>query len=153
MLGAEIKFEDALADGEIIIGDPTAIIRNVVQGLLIETDRDIKTHKIVTSCYDREESGVIDPEALIVAYAELVPSVSIKEATATVAEGATVTLTIDKVAPITAKVVWTSGTVGKATVAQDGTVTGVSAGSSVITATITVGGSTYTDTCTVTVTS
>lgn len=152
VLGAPVKFEDALADGEMLLGDPAAIIRNVVQGLLIETDKDIKTHTILFSAYDREESGVIDAEALIAVSSALTPSVDIKEATATVAATETVKLTIKEVVPYGAKVVWTSGTVGKATVAQDGTVTGVASGSSVITATITVGGQTYTDTCTVTVT-
>ena len=47
---------------------------------------------------------------------------------------------------------WTSGTTGKATVnATSGLVTGVSAGTAQITATLTVGGSTYTDTAVVTV--
>lgn len=152
VLGAQVKIEDALADFEILIGDPAAIVRNVVQPLLIETDKQIKNHTVLFSAYDREETGVLDPAALLSVSGSLVPSVDIKEATATVAATETVKLTIKEVVPYGAKVVWTSGTVAKATVAQDGTVTGVASGSSVITATITVGGSTYTDTCTVTVT-
>lgn len=81
------------------------------------------------------------------------PRVSIQEATATVAAGSTVKLTIDDVFPAGSTITWTSGTTAKATVASDGTVTGVAAGTSVITASITVGGQSYTDTCTVTVTS
>lgn len=46
-------------------------------------------------------------------------------------------------------VTWTSGTAAKATVSNNGTVTGVEAGSSIITASITVDGVVYTDTCTV----
>ena len=80
------------------------------------------------------------------------PRVSIKEATATVAAGSTVKLTIDDLYPAGTTITWTSGTTAKANVASDGTVTGVAAGSSVITASITVGGTSYTDTCTVTVT-
>lgn len=81
------------------------------------------------------------------------PHVSIAEATASVAVGSTVALTVDSVYPAGATITWTSGTAAKATVSADGVVTGVAAGSSVITATITVGGTTYTDTCNVTVTS
>lgn len=80
------------------------------------------------------------------------PHVSIAESTATVAVGSTVKLTIDGLYPANTTITWSSGTQSKATVASDGTVTGVSAGSSVITASITVGGTSYTDTCNVTVT-
>ena len=80
------------------------------------------------------------------------PHVSIAESTATVAVGSTVKLTIEGLYPANATITWSSGTQAKATVASDGTVTGVASGSSVITASITVGGTAYTDTCTVTVT-
>lgn len=83
---------------------------------------------------------------------EATPHVSIAESTATVAIGSTVKLTVDGLYPANATIAWTSGTMSKATVSADGVVTGVAAGTSVITATITVGGTTYTDTCNVTVT-
>ena len=82
-----------------------------------------------------------------------VPHVSIKEATATVTVGQTVALTIDGIYPPSAEITWSSGTQAKATVSSSGVVSGVAAGSSVITASITVGGTSYTDTCTVTVNS
>lgn len=80
-----------------------------------------------------------------------VPRVSIKESTATVTVGQTVALTIDNIYPPSAEITWTSGTQAKATVSSSGVVSGVAAGTSVITASITVGGTSYTDTCTVTV--
>ena len=89
-------------------------------------------------------SSIPDPSAAT-------PHVSIKEATATVTVGQTVALTIDGIYPPSAEITWSSGTQGKATVNTSGVVTGVAAGSSVITASITVGGTAYTDTCTVTV--
>ena len=55
------------------------------------------------------------------------------------------------VLPKTASVTYTSATVAKATVTAAGLVEGKAVGSSVITASITVDGKTYTDTCTVTV--
>lgn len=81
------------------------------------------------------------------------PHIYIKESTATVAVGGTVKLTISHKMPENASVTWSSGTSANATVSTDGTVTGVAAGTSIITASITVDGTPYTDTCTVTVTS
>lgn len=69
----------------------------------------------------------------------------------TVTVGSVLTIPIISKNPSNAAVTWTSGTTAKATVSNTGDVTGVAAGESVITATITVDGQTYTDTCTVTV--
>ena len=80
------------------------------------------------------------------------PHVHILENTAAVAVAGTKKLTISSVLPADASITWTSSATGKATVASDGTVTGVSAGSATITASITVSGTAYTDTCTVVVT-
>lgn len=60
--------------------------------------------------------------------------IQINTQTATVAAGSTVKL-YAITSPGNATVTWTSGTIAKATVAADGTVTGVAAGTSVITAT------------------
>lgn len=79
------------------------------------------------------------------------PSVTLSDSTITVGAGATETLTATTV-PADAVVTWTSSDETKATVA-DGVVTGEAAGSATITATITVDGVDYTDTCAVTVSS
>lgn len=57
---------------------------------------------------------------------------------------------VAKTIPVGATVTWTSSATGKATV-NNGTVTGVAAGSTIIKAAITVGGTTYFDICNVTV--
>lgn len=44
LLGIGIKQEDALAEDEILILDPGQYTENVVQPLLIERDKNIKTH-------------------------------------------------------------------------------------------------------------
>jgi len=44
ILGKGIKEEDALAEGEVLILDPSQFIFNVVQDIMIERDRDIKRH-------------------------------------------------------------------------------------------------------------
>ena len=69
----------------------------------------------------------------------------------TVTVGSVLTIPIISKNPSNAAVTWTSGTTAKATVSNTGDVTGVAAGESVVTATITVDGQTYTDTCNVTV--
>lgn len=77
------------------------------------------------------------------------PGVTIPS-TASVAVSETVALTAETV-PSNATVTWTSSATSTATV-DDGVVTGVAAGSAIITAKITVDETDYTDTCTVTVT-
>lgn len=66
VLGAGIKIEDAIPDGTMIIGDASKVTRNVVQDIMIETDRDIKKHMTTYSAYEREESVVVDAAALVV---------------------------------------------------------------------------------------
>ncbi|MBR4458280.1 MAG: phage major capsid protein [Clostridia bacterium] len=75
-----------------------------------------------------------------------VKTINVNTATAEVVVGETIKLTAFT-APGVGTVTWTSGTTAKATVADDGTVTGVAAGSSVITAAC----NGLTATCTVTV--
>lgn len=80
------------------------------------------------------------------------PHIRLAEKTASVEVGKTIALTIDSIYPAGTTVSWTSGTSAKAGVTPDGVVSGTAAGNSVITASITVGGKSYTDTCNVTVT-
>lgn len=78
------------------------------------------------------------------------PSVSLDKSTATVAASSTVALTATTT-PAGETVTWTSNNTSVATVSS-GTVTGVAAGTAKITATITIDGKSYEDSCTVTVT-
>lgn len=79
------------------------------------------------------------------------PSINLDKHSATIEVGEELTLNVTR-KPGTATVTWTSDTTAKATV-SDGVVTGVAAGSAIITAKITVDGVTYSDTCTVKVVS
>lgn len=102
------------------------------------------------------ESLIIDGIQILVEYAEGVVKgtigayVKLDKKTATVAVEGTTTLTADKY-PSSATVTWTSSD-STVTTVSSGTVTGVAAGTANITASITVDGKTYTDTCVVTVT-
>ena len=75
------------------------------------------------------------------------PSVLLNKHVATVKVEETVTLTAELL-PADASVTWSSSDTSKATVSE-GVVTGVAEGNAIITASITVDGVTYTDTCTV----
>lgn len=63
LLGAQIKIEDAVADDKLLIGDPTKVTCNMVQDIMIETDRDISNHVNIMSGYARGESALIDDTA------------------------------------------------------------------------------------------
>jgi len=80
----------------------------------------------------------------------LTPVVLLDRHAATIAVGGTVTLNVVDLVPANASVTWSTSAAAKATV-SNGVVTGVSEGSTIITATITVDGVSYTDTCTVVV--
>lgn len=77
--------------------------------------------------------------------------VVIEPSEVSVAVNKTVTLKA-AVLPEGSTVTWTSSATGKATVSNKGVVTGVATGSTVVTASITVGETTYKDVCNVTVT-
>lgn len=109
------------------------------------------------SAIPREDCGCVQRRIKGKAKISSVPEPSLAgnhiklQKTMTVTVGSVMNVPIISKNPDNATVTWTSGTTANATVSAVGAVTGVAAGTSVITASITVDGSTYTDTCTVTV--
>ena len=63
ILGASIKFEDALGDNELLIGDPKKYLQNIVAPIMIETDKNLKTHKTIFSGYTCQEGTLTDDKA------------------------------------------------------------------------------------------
>lgn len=63
IIGAKIKLEDAVADGKLLVGDPKRVIGNVVQDVMVENDRDIKTHTVIYSAYARMQAELIDDQS------------------------------------------------------------------------------------------
>jgi HK97 family phage major capsid protein len=63
LLGADIKFEDAVGDNELLIGDPQKYLQNVVAPVIIESDKDLKKHKYVYSGYTCQEGTLTDDKA------------------------------------------------------------------------------------------
>lgn len=64
ILGADIKIEDAVNDGEIVFCDPKQIVYNMVQDILVESDKDIKKHVITYSGYARGEGVLVNGKGL-----------------------------------------------------------------------------------------
>lgn len=62
-LGGIIKVEDAVPDGKILIGDPKKVVYNMVQDIMLETDKDVKTHTYTYSGYARGEGALIDDKS------------------------------------------------------------------------------------------
>lgn len=63
VIGATIRLEEAVADGKILVGDPKRVIGNVVQDVMVETDRDIKAHTVIYSAYARMQAELIDDQS------------------------------------------------------------------------------------------
>ena len=63
LLGAPVKVDDGLADDVLLIGYPQNVVGNVVQDVMVETDRDISKHVIIYSGYARYESKLIAPKS------------------------------------------------------------------------------------------
>ena len=60
LLGATIKFEDALGDDELLIGDAKKYIQNVVAPVIIESAKDLDNHTIVYSGYTCQQGVLTD---------------------------------------------------------------------------------------------
>ena len=63
ILGATIKFEDAVGDNELLIGDPKKYLQNVVVPVMIEPDRVVKKSKLVYAGYTCQEGALTDDKA------------------------------------------------------------------------------------------
>lgn len=63
LLGAIIKFEDAVADTELLIGDPKKYLQNIVAPIMIENGKDLDNHKVVFSGYTCQQGTLTDDKA------------------------------------------------------------------------------------------
>lgn len=66
ILGAQIKIEESCADNVIYVGDPQMVVMNMVQDILIEQDKDVKTHTHVYAGYARAESALLNDTSFAV---------------------------------------------------------------------------------------
>ena len=63
ILGATIKFEDAVGDTELLMGDPKKYLQNVVAPVIIESDKDIDNHVVTYSGYTCQDGTLTDDKA------------------------------------------------------------------------------------------
>ena len=63
LLGATIKFEDAIGDEELLIGDPSKYLQNVVAPIIIESAKDIDNHVVTYSGYTCQQGVLTDDRA------------------------------------------------------------------------------------------
>ena len=63
LLGAPVKFDDSVAADRLYIGDATKVPYNVVQDIMVEQDRNIKTHVVTFSGYARMQGALVIPTA------------------------------------------------------------------------------------------
>ena len=63
LLGATIKFEDAIGDDELLIGDAKKYLQNVVAPVVIESAKDLDTHHVVYSGYTCQQGTLTDDKA------------------------------------------------------------------------------------------
>lgn len=63
LIGGTVKIEESMGDGEILIGDPGRVVYNMVQDIMIETDRDVKNHVITYSGYARGQGSLLDDQS------------------------------------------------------------------------------------------
>lgn len=63
LAGFPVKVEDAIADDLIWIGDPKQVVGNMVQDIMVESDKNIETHVIVYAGYARFQCSLLAPKA------------------------------------------------------------------------------------------
>ena len=63
LAGFPVKAEDAITDDLIWIGDPDQVVGNMVQDIMVESDRYIETHTIVYAGYARFQCALVAPKA------------------------------------------------------------------------------------------
>lgn len=59
LVGFPVKREDGVANDKILIGYPKTVVGNIIQDIMVETDRDIKKHVITYAGYARAEFKLV----------------------------------------------------------------------------------------------
>ena len=63
LIGCPVKVEDAVAAAKMLVGDGKKVVYNMVQDVMIESDRDIKKHVTTYSGYARGSGALIADKA------------------------------------------------------------------------------------------
>ncbi len=65
LMGGLIRIEDSVGDDKILIGDPSRVLYNMVQDILLERDKDIKKHVHTYAGYARGEGALMDDKSFV----------------------------------------------------------------------------------------
>lgn len=63
LIGCPVKVEEAVAANKLLIGFPANVVGNLVQDVMIESDRDIEKHVYIYSGYARFECKLMAPKS------------------------------------------------------------------------------------------
>jgi len=63
LLGATVKFEDALGDTELLVGDPKKYYQNIVAPISVDRGKELDNSKVVFAGYTCQEGILTDPKA------------------------------------------------------------------------------------------
>lgn len=63
LIDSPVKVEDAVPANVLLVGYPQTVVGNMIQDIMIETDRDVVKHKIVYSGYARFGCRLVQPKA------------------------------------------------------------------------------------------
>ena len=63
LIGAPVKVEDSVDTDVLLIGDPKQVVGNMVQDIMVETDKDIKKHVHIYSGYARFQCKLLASKA------------------------------------------------------------------------------------------
>ena len=63
LIGCPVKVEDGISGDVLLIGYPKQVVGNMIQDIMVESDKDIKKHVITYAGYARFECKLIAPAA------------------------------------------------------------------------------------------
>ena len=63
LIGCPVKVEDGITGNVLLIGYPKQVVGNMIQDIMVESDRNIKKHVITYAGYARFECKLIAPAA------------------------------------------------------------------------------------------
>ena len=63
LIGCPVKVEDGISGNVLLIGYPKQVVGNMIQDIMVESDKDIKKHVITYAGYARFECKLLAPKA------------------------------------------------------------------------------------------
>ena len=144
---ANPSFSISTTPVEVTDGKPTATI--IIDSTKVDADKLAAFEDILYGTENTVGRLPFPDEVAAHFGGSATPGIELDKHVANITGTGTVTLTVKKKTPADAEVTWTEDSSSAVCTVSDGVVTGVAAGDAIVTATITVDGVSYTDTCTI----